>query len=185
MQERSGSVVECLTGDREAAVRASPASLRCGPWARHIYPSLELVQPRKTHPCLTERLLMGHKESNQTNKKLINAQKIGHWAQMIDRAVITHFYKNGIVILCIFNSLPPPPPPPPPLGFFFFCIFVVCWFFYYKIKFFKKFFQEFDQSVKQFGSRSGPTFCRAWSGSYLFAKVISRQHRGVKELKVQ
>ena len=42
------------------------------------YPSLELVQPRKTHPCLTERLLMGHKESNQTNKKLINAQKIGH-----------------------------------------------------------------------------------------------------------
>ena len=31
-------------------VRASPASLRCGPWARHIYPSLVLVQPRKTVP---------------------------------------------------------------------------------------------------------------------------------------
>ena len=30
--------------------------------------------------------------------------------------------------------------------------FVVC---------FEKFFQEYDQSVKQFGSRSGPTFCRA------------------------
>ena len=29
---------------------ASPASLHCGPWARHIYPSLVLVQPRKTHP---------------------------------------------------------------------------------------------------------------------------------------
>ena len=29
---------------------------------------LVLVQPRKTHPCLTERLLMGRKESNQTNK---------------------------------------------------------------------------------------------------------------------
>ena len=43
-------------------VRASPASLRCGPWARHIYPSLVLVQPRKTRPCLTERLLMGRKE---------------------------------------------------------------------------------------------------------------------------
>ena len=27
-------------------VRASPASLRCCPWARHIYPSLVLVQPR-------------------------------------------------------------------------------------------------------------------------------------------
>ena len=39
--------------------RASPASLHCGPRARHIYPSLVLVQPRKTCPCLTERLLMG------------------------------------------------------------------------------------------------------------------------------
>ena len=48
---------------------ASPASLRCGPWARHIYPSLVLVQPRKTRPCLTERLLMALKESNQTNNQ--------------------------------------------------------------------------------------------------------------------
>ena len=31
--------------------------------------SLVLVQPRKTRPCLTERLLMGRKESNQTNKQ--------------------------------------------------------------------------------------------------------------------
>ena len=31
-----------------------------------FYPSLVLVQPRKTHPCLTERLLMERKESNQT-----------------------------------------------------------------------------------------------------------------------
>ena len=29
-----------------------------------------LVQPRKTRPCLTERLLMGSKDSNQTNKTL-------------------------------------------------------------------------------------------------------------------
>ena len=29
-------------------------------------PSLVLVQPRKTCPCLTERLLKGRKESNQT-----------------------------------------------------------------------------------------------------------------------
>ena len=35
------------------------------PWARHIYPSLVLVQPSKTRPCLTEILLMGCKESNQ------------------------------------------------------------------------------------------------------------------------
>ena len=30
--------------------------------------SLVLVQPRKTCPFVTERLLMGHKESNQTHK---------------------------------------------------------------------------------------------------------------------
>ena len=36
--------------------------------ARHIYPSLVLVKSRKTCPCLTERLLMGRKESKQTNK---------------------------------------------------------------------------------------------------------------------
>ena len=33
-----------------------------------IYPSLVLVQPRKTRPYLTEILLMGRKESNQANK---------------------------------------------------------------------------------------------------------------------
>ena len=33
---------------------------------RPINPSLVLVQPRKTHTFVTERLLMGRKESNQT-----------------------------------------------------------------------------------------------------------------------
>ena len=32
-------------------------------------PSLELVQPRKTHPYITERLLMGRNKSNQTKQK--------------------------------------------------------------------------------------------------------------------
>ena len=36
--------------------------------SKNINPSLVLVQPRKTHPFITERLLMGSKESNQTNK---------------------------------------------------------------------------------------------------------------------
>ena len=67
-EEGSGSVVESLTWDGGARVRASPSSLRCCPWARHIYPSLVLVQSSRTRPCLTEGLLMGRKESNQTNK---------------------------------------------------------------------------------------------------------------------
>ena len=38
--------------------------------SKNINPSLVLVQPRKTRPFITERLLMGRKESNQTNKTL-------------------------------------------------------------------------------------------------------------------
>ena len=37
--------------------------------SKNINPSLVLVQPRKTGPFITERLLMGRKESNQTNKQ--------------------------------------------------------------------------------------------------------------------
>ena len=33
---------------------------------KNINPSLVLVQPRKTRPSITERLLMERKESNQT-----------------------------------------------------------------------------------------------------------------------
>ena len=36
--------------------------------SKNINPSLEMVQPRNTCPFITERLLMGRKESNQTNK---------------------------------------------------------------------------------------------------------------------
>ena len=48
--------------------------------------------------------------------------------------------------------------------------------FFQKHLFFEKLFQEYCQSIKQFGSRSGPTFCRLWSKSKLFAKFISRRH---------
>ena len=58
---------------------------------------------------------------------------------------------------------------------------------FFKIIFFKKFFHEHYQNVKQFGSRSEPTLCRSWSGSNLFAKIISRQLKSPiarKELKL-
>ena len=38
--------------------------------SKNINPSLVLVQIRKTRPFITERLLMGRKESNQTNKQI-------------------------------------------------------------------------------------------------------------------
>ena len=58
---------------------ASPASLRCGPWARHIYHSLVLVQPRKTGPYITERFLIGRKESNQTNYSVHGEMDSERW----------------------------------------------------------------------------------------------------------
>ena len=61
-------MVECLTGDRGAA----PHWCHCVvSLSKNINPSLVLVQPRKTCPFITERLLMGHKESIQTNKRVL------------------------------------------------------------------------------------------------------------------
>ena len=56
----------------------------------------------------------------------------------------------------------------------YFSCFFSCLLTFFKINFFKKFSQEYYQSVKRFGSRSEPTFCQSWSGSKLFPKVISR-----------
>ena len=47
-RERSGSEVECLTWDRRAAGSSLTLIIGLCPWARHIYPCLVLVQPRKT-----------------------------------------------------------------------------------------------------------------------------------------
>ena len=67
IRERSGLVVECLTRDRRAA-----GSSLTGVTALCPNPSLVLSQPRKIRSYITERLLMGRKESNQTNKTNLN-----------------------------------------------------------------------------------------------------------------
>ena len=70
VKDRSGSVIDCLTPDRGAAGSSLTSITVLCPLARHINGSLVLVQPRKTHPFITERLLMGCKESNKTKQKL-------------------------------------------------------------------------------------------------------------------
>ena len=68
--------VQCLScWALDSRLRGRRSSLTCVtalcPWARHINPSLVLVQPRKTRPYISERLLMGRKESiKQTNNLL-------------------------------------------------------------------------------------------------------------------
>ena len=47
-----------------------------------FHPSLVLVQPRKAQPCLTERLLMGRKESNQTTKNIV------HWFSLLSNSLL-------------------------------------------------------------------------------------------------
>ena len=47
--------------------------------SKNINRSLVLVQPRKNCPFNTERLLMGRKESNQTNKTTIIIQLLLCW----------------------------------------------------------------------------------------------------------
>ena len=61
-------MVECLTRDRGAWDSSLNSVTVLCPRARHINPSSVLVQPRKTCPFITERLLMEHKESNQTKQ---------------------------------------------------------------------------------------------------------------------
>ena len=70
-REGSGSVVVCATRDRgfKPHGRHCVVSLN-----KNINPSLVLVQPRKTRPFITERWLMGHKESIQTKTKFCGAQ---------------------------------------------------------------------------------------------------------------
>ena len=84
-REHSGSVVECLTRDWGAAGSSLTGVTALCPWAKHINPSLVLVQPRKTRHCLSERLLMGCKESNQTNKQNQSVMRLKVlWSSLTD-----------------------------------------------------------------------------------------------------
>ena len=53
---------------------------------------------------------------------------------------------------------------------------------FYQKLLFQKFFQEYHESVKQFGSRSGPTLCRTDLGPNCFKK-LSAGTIADKELK--
>ena len=64
--------------------------------SKNISPSLVLVQPRKTRPFITERLLMGHKESNQTKSN----QHYGklHWSNTLTHSMLASHVTFGIKI---------------------------------------------------------------------------------------
>ena len=71
-RERSGRVLD----SRPKGHRFQPHWCHCVvSLSKNINLSLVLVQPKKTDPYITERLLMGRKESNQTNKINKNYEK--------------------------------------------------------------------------------------------------------------
>ena len=51
--------------------------------SKNINPSLVLVQPRKAHPFITEIMLIGRKESNQTNKQNSMVASASLWSIII------------------------------------------------------------------------------------------------------
>ena len=66
---RGSSVVECLTRDRGF----EPHWCHCVvSLSKNINPSLVLSQLRKIRPFITERLLMGCRESNQTKQNIVH-----------------------------------------------------------------------------------------------------------------
>ena len=70
----------------------------------NIYPSLVLVQPRKTNPFITERLLMGHKESNQTKQSLSHLALQSNRHYNIITMVIEHYKIIDTTILLPWSS---------------------------------------------------------------------------------
>ena len=66
---------------------------------KNIDPSLVLVQPRKTCPFISERLLMGRKESNQTNKQLVSKCHID--GNLMSWLIYIFWHKIMIIFLSI------------------------------------------------------------------------------------
>ena len=83
-RECSSSVVEC-------SIQATPASLRCD-----LEQGTLLVQPRKTGPYISERLLMGHKESNQTKQNYLREiiAKLETWVKVQNFQILNFRISN-------------------------------------------------------------------------------------------
>ena len=67
-------------------------SLRCGPWARHINPSLVLVQPMKTRPFILDCWWDVKNQIKQTwlNKPLLQLWEITLSTQTLHTAILIH-----------------------------------------------------------------------------------------------
>ena len=65
---------------------------------QNTHPSLALVQPRKTRPCLIERLMMGRKESNQMIRLCTCFPRLFH-------VTFIHCLSSNIVAKCLLVAI--------------------------------------------------------------------------------
>ena len=105
-------------------------------------------------------LPLGAKQSFRRNTNRVLNSRAWYWFKLFANVISSRDVMQNRLTLCL-------------LLFFFF--------FFFPNLFLKKNFQEYHQSVKEFGSRSGLIFSRVWSGSKLFVKVIS-ELKGLKVL---
>ena len=68
------SMVKCLSGDRRAVGSSLTSVTALWSLRKTQLSQLSTGATRKIPPCLTERLLMGRKKSNQTNKQSNSSQ---------------------------------------------------------------------------------------------------------------
>ena len=132
--ERSGSVVECLTRDRGAAGSSLIGVTALCPWARTLILAYKVVQPRKTRPFITERLLMGHNQIKQTKQRY--PPLFMFWSHVILRHALG-FIKQGdnwLLTQCILDIL----------------CFCCCLLTFFQNNFFLKLFQEHHHLVNRF-----------------------------------
>ena len=88
-RERRGSVVECLTRDRRATGSSLTGVTLLLSLSKTHYPSLVLVQPRKTRPYITERLLMAGMRKFRIDQDFL----FEHWHMIyIMQAVFAEIY---------------------------------------------------------------------------------------------
>ena len=174
------------------------------PWARDIYSPKVLVIPRNRWLRLnmTEKLFTGTLNHNQNkNKKqkrtrvlkasciiFFQVYRVGkqswdwspgtvdewwtwvqlslgsaHWTRTLQSKLHWTISREYVTLMVLTHCM---------LGNFS-CIFVICWFFF-KINFLKKSFQEYHQFGPWSDAHANLRHCPAWSGSKLFAKVMSR-----------
>ena len=73
--------------------------------SKNINPSLVLVQPRKTRPFITERLLMGRKESNQTNKNSFDGNPEDRFSRVEAQMMgVTFRHSYVIMMMCRWTN---------------------------------------------------------------------------------